>query len=78
MPGDGFVTTGQFAFGDAAKRAVGFRLTGRPAAWALALAAGSHTPRAAAFGRVAPMAIVPGPAELLRAWGAPRGWREPV
>jgi DNA-binding PucR family transcriptional regulator len=68
MPGDGFVTAGQFAFGDGAKRAVGFRLTGRPAARALALAAGSHAPRAVAFGEVAPIAMMLGSAELLRAW----------
>jgi len=110
MPGDGFVTSGQwknaavlavaidaprwawlppgirdtfdpaaaagvdadvrFAFGDPAKGAAGFRLTHRQAlaAQAVALATGSHAPRAVAFGEVAPVAMMLGSAELLRAW----------
>jgi DNA-binding PucR family transcriptional regulator len=60
----------RFAFGDAAKGAAGFRLTHRQAlaAQAVALATGSHAPRAVAFGEVAPVAMMLGSAELLRAW----------
>jgi len=63
--GDGI----HFAFGDAAKGASGFRLTHRQAlaAQAVALAAGSP-PRAVAFGQVAPVAMMLGSADLLRAW----------
>src|SRR6201993_3916203 len=56
------------AFGDAAKGAPGFRLThrqGRPAR-AVALAAGP-APRAVTFGEVAPVAMMLGSADLLRA-----------
>ena len=59
-----------FAFGDAARGAAGFRLTHQQAlaAQALALAAGPHPPQAVAFGEVAPIAMMLGSAELLRAW----------
>ena len=59
-----------FAFGDAAKGTAGFRLTHRQAiaAQAVALAAGSPPPRAVAFSEVAPVAMMLGSAELLRAW----------
>jgi PucR C-terminal helix-turn-helix domain/GGDEF-like domain len=58
-----------FAFGDAAKGAPGFRLTHRQAlaAQAVALASGSP-PRAVAFGQVAPVAMMLGSGDLLRAW----------
>jgi hypothetical protein len=58
-----------FAFGDAAKGVTGFRLTHRQAvaAQAVALAAGSP-PRAVAFSEVAPVAMMLGSADLLRAW----------
>jgi hypothetical protein len=58
-----------FAFGDAAKGTTGFRLTHRQAvaAQAVALAAGSP-PRAVAFSEVAPVAMMLGSADLLRAW----------
>ena len=58
-----------FAFGDPAKGITGFRLTHRQAvaAQAVALAAGSP-PRAVAFSEVAPVAMMLGSAELLRAW----------
>jgi DNA-binding PucR family transcriptional regulator len=59
-----------FAFGDAAKGTTGFRLTHRQAiaAQTVALAAGSPPPRAVAFSEVAPVAIMLGSADLLRAW----------
>jgi DNA-binding PucR family transcriptional regulator len=59
----------RFAFGGAAKGVTGFRLTHRQAtaAQAVALAAGSP-PRAVAFGKVAPVAIMLGSGDLLRAW----------
>ena len=59
-----------FAFGDAAKGTAGFRLTHRQAiaAQAVALAAGSPPPRAVAFSEVAPVAMMLGSADLLRAW----------
>jgi len=58
-----------FAFGDVAKGAAGFRLTHRQAiaAQAVALAADSP-PRAVAFSEVAPVAMMLGSADLLRAW----------
>ncbi|MGB6583013.1 MAG: hypothetical protein WBF34_34380, partial [Streptosporangiaceae bacterium] len=58
-----------FAFGDAAKGTTGFRLTHRQAiaAQAVALAADSP-PRAVAFSEVAPVAMMLGSADLLRAW----------
>jgi len=58
-----------FAFGDAAKGTTGFRLTHRQAmaAHAVALAAGS-APRVVAFSEVAPVAMMLGSADLLRAW----------
>src|SRR5271157_2869274 len=58
-----------FAFGDAVKGVTGFRLTHRQAiaAQAVALAAGSP-PRAVAFSEVAPVAMMLGSADLLRAW----------
>jgi DNA-binding PucR family transcriptional regulator len=57
------------AFGDAAKGTSGFRLTHRQAlaAQAVALAAGSP-PRVVAFSQVAPVAMMLGSADLLRAW----------
>jgi PucR C-terminal helix-turn-helix domain/GGDEF-like domain len=59
-----------FAFGDAAKGTTGFRLTHRQAiaAQAVALAAGSPTPRSLAFSEVAPVAMMLGSPDLLRAW----------
>jgi hypothetical protein len=59
-----------FAFGDAAKGATGFRLTHRQsiAAQAVALASGSPPPRAVTFGEVAPVAMMLGSSDLLRAW----------
>jgi DNA-binding PucR family transcriptional regulator len=59
-----------FAFGDAAKGAAGFGLTHRQAvaAQAVALAAGSSAPSAVTFSEVAPMAMMLGSADLLRAW----------
>jgi hypothetical protein len=59
-----------FAFGDAAKGTTGFRLTHLQAvaAQAVALAAGSPPPRAVAFGEVAPVAMMLGSPDLLRAW----------
>src|SRR6202034_4257622 len=59
-----------FAFGDAAKGTAGFRLTHQQAiaAQAVALAAGPLAPRAVAFGDVAPVAMMLGSPELLRAW----------
>jgi DNA-binding PucR family transcriptional regulator len=60
----------RFAFGDAERGAAGFRLTHQQAlaAQAVALTTGSHTPQAVAFGEVAPIAMMLGSAELLRAW----------
>jgi hypothetical protein len=57
------------AFGDVAKGATGFRLTHAQAvaAQAVALAAGSP-PRVVAFGEVAPVAMMLGSTDLLRAW----------
>jgi DNA-binding PucR family transcriptional regulator len=59
-----------FAFGDAARGTAGFRLTHQQAVavQAVALAAGSASPRAMAFSEVAPVAMMLGSAELLRAW----------
>ena len=59
-----------FAFGDAAKGTAGFRLSHEQAvaAQAVALASGSAVPRAVTFGEVAPVAMMLGSAELLRAW----------
>jgi PucR C-terminal helix-turn-helix domain/GGDEF-like domain len=58
-----------FAFGDPAKGAAGFRLTHRQAlaAQLVALAAGTP-PRAVAFSEVAPVAMMLGSPDLLRAW----------
>src|SRR6266516_8070301 len=58
------------AFGDAAKGTAGFRLTHEQAvaAQAVAMAGGSAVPRAVTFGEVAPVAMMLGSAELLRAW----------
>jgi hypothetical protein len=58
-----------FAFGDAARGVAGFRLTHQQAlaAQAVALAAGSP-PRVVTFGEVAPVAMMLGSTELLRAW----------
>jgi len=59
-----------FAFGDAARGTAGFRLTHvqAVAAQAVAMAGGSPAPRAVTFGEVAPVAMMLGSAELLRAW----------
>ena len=58
-----------FAFGDTARGATGFRLTHRQAiaAQAVALAAGTP-PRAVTFSEVAPVAMMLGSPDLLRAW----------
>ncbi len=58
-----------FAFGQAAWGLTGFRLTHQQAlaAQAVALAAGSP-PRVVTFGQVAPVAMMLGSADLLRAW----------
>jgi DNA-binding PucR family transcriptional regulator len=58
------------AFGDAEKGTAGFRITHQQAvaAQAVALAAGSPAPRVVAFGEVAPVAMMLGSADLLRAW----------
>jgi PucR C-terminal helix-turn-helix domain/GGDEF-like domain len=59
-----------FAFGDAAKGTTGFRLTHQQAiaAQAVALAAGSPSARMVAFSEVAPVAMMLGSPDLLRAW----------
>jgi DNA-binding PucR family transcriptional regulator len=59
-----------FAFGGVAKDIAGFRLTHQQAvaAQAVALAAGPPAPRSVAFGEVAPVAMMLGSADLLRAW----------
>jgi hypothetical protein len=59
-----------FAFGDVAKGAAGFRTTHRQAvaAQAVALAAGPAVPRVVTFGEVAPVAMMLGSSDLLRAW----------
>jgi hypothetical protein len=59
-----------FAFGDPAKGMTGFRITHQQAiaAQAVVLAAGSPAPRTVAFSEVAPVAMMLGSAELLRAW----------
>jgi PucR C-terminal helix-turn-helix domain/GGDEF-like domain len=59
-----------FAFGDAAKGTAGFRLTHEQAiaAQAVALAAGSPPARVVAFSEVAPVAMMLGSSDLLRAW----------
>ena len=59
-----------FAFGDAVKGVTGFRLTHRQAlaAQAVALAAGSPSPRVVTFSEVAPVAMMLGSADLLQAW----------
>jgi DNA-binding PucR family transcriptional regulator len=59
-----------FAFGDAAKGTTGFRLTHQQAiaAQAVALAAGSTPARVVAFSEVAPVAMMLGTSDLLRAW----------
>jgi DNA-binding PucR family transcriptional regulator len=65
------VDTGiHFAFGDAARGTAGFRLTHQQAiaAQAVALAAGSPPPRAVTFSQVAPVALMLGSPDLLRAW----------
>ncbi len=61
-----------FAFGDAAKGTSGFRLTHQQAvaAQAVALAVGPPPARVVAFGDVAPVAMMLGSADLLRAWVA--------
>ena len=59
-----------FAFGDAAKGTAGFRITHRQAlaAQAVALAAGPPAPRVVMFSEVAPVAMMLGSSDLLRAW----------
>jgi DNA-binding PucR family transcriptional regulator len=58
------------AFGDAVEGISGFRLTHRQAmaAQAVALAAGSPSPRVVTFSEVAPVAMMLGSPDLLRAW----------
>jgi hypothetical protein len=57
------------AFADAAKGTAGFRLTHQQAlaAQSVALAAGAAAPAAVTFGQVAPVAMMLGSADLLRA-----------
>jgi DNA-binding PucR family transcriptional regulator len=59
-----------FAFGDAVRGPAGFRLTHQQAiaAQAVALAGGSPAPLAVTFSEVAPVAMMLGSADLLRAW----------
>ena len=59
-----------FAFGDVAKGATGFRLTHQQAvaAQAVALAAEPPAARAVTFSEVAPVAMMLGSTDLLRAW----------
>ena len=59
-----------FAFGDAAKGTTGFGLTHQQAmaAQSVALAAGSPPPETVAFSEIAPVAMMLGSADLLRAW----------
>jgi hypothetical protein len=59
-----------FAFGAAEKGTAGFRLTHQQAVAAqeVVLTAGSPAPRTVAFGEVAPVAMMLGSFELLRAW----------
>jgi len=59
-----------FAFGDAVKGVTGFRLTHRQAlaAQAVTLAAGSSAPQVVTFTEVAPVAMMVGAPDLLRAW----------
>ena len=58
-----------FAFGDPAKGTSGFRLTHRQATAARAVAlAAENPPRTVTFGEVAPLAMMLGSADLLRAW----------
>ena len=59
-----------FAFGDAARGVDGFRLTHQQAlaAQSVTLAAGPASPRLVAFSEVAPVAMMLGSPELLRAW----------
>jgi hypothetical protein len=61
-----------FAFGDVAKGPAGFRLTHQQAvaAQAVALAPGPPPARVVAFSEVAPVSMMRGSAELLRAWVA--------
>jgi DNA-binding PucR family transcriptional regulator len=58
------------AFGDVAKGAAGFRITHQQAiaAQAVVLAAGSPPPRVVTFSEVAPVAMMLGSTELVRAW----------
>ena len=58
------------AFGDVAKDVAGFRLTHQQAvaAQAVVLAAGHPAPRSVTFGGVAPVAMMLGSTDLLRAW----------
>jgi DNA-binding PucR family transcriptional regulator len=59
-----------FAFGDVAKGTMGFRLSHQQAvaAQAVALAAAPPPPRVVAFSEVAPVAMMLGSTELMRAW----------
>jgi DNA-binding PucR family transcriptional regulator len=57
------------AFGDAVRGVAGFRLTHQQAIAAQAVAlAGGSPPRAVSYGEVAPVAMMLGSADLLRAW----------
>jgi PucR C-terminal helix-turn-helix domain/GGDEF-like domain len=59
-----------FAFGDAVKGVTGFRLTHQQAlgAQTVAIAAGSPPPQVVTFSEVAPVAMMLGSPDLLRAW----------
>jgi PucR C-terminal helix-turn-helix domain/GGDEF-like domain len=59
-----------FAFGDAARGVAGFRLTHQQAraAQSVALAAGGASPQLVTFNEVAPVAMMLGSPDLLRAW----------
>jgi hypothetical protein len=63
-------TGSHVAFGSAAKGPAGFRITHQQAlaAQSVALAAGTAAPGAVTFGQVAPVAMMLGSADLLRAW----------
>jgi PucR-like helix-turn-helix protein/diguanylate cyclase with GGDEF domain len=75
LPGPGVKSTSdgnriRFAFGEPAPGVAGFRRTHQQAlsAQAVALAAGASGPHMTSFGEVAPLALMSGSLELLRAW----------
>ncbi len=57
-----------FAFGDAARGITGFRLTHQQALAAQAVALAGPPPQVVTFGEVAPVAMMLGSGDLLRAW----------